>query len=963
MDVTMTVRPSSFWPITAGVGTLLLAVLLAAAGLLGSAFADEDRVEKQILPLRTIRFPGGGIDHGTADRRVLCATSGWSREDGAQIFDISEPSRLRLVGRVGARGYAVAPPVLLGGYALYPNLCSVSVVDFTQPESPRHACLLSRTTGSGVRVAGRFIVSRGGDGVRLYRLDGRAPKAPPVWIGYLPEQPLSGFPVSEREFPTVAGTGTNRLWRTYELTDSGFRLKSESSVERKPAPATPDPRLAAFPKNSRSRWVFSGPHAFRFDTSRPSISSYEVRGTNAVFLGESFFLHALGTVAAKDNTAYVYSPGARRTVLTLDVGEKGAVCRDFSSGLVGLELARTNTFMTIGMQTGGAIARNGDKLFCDDGIVEIGTDGRLVPVRDPVLAAANHSFDGHRVAIAQSRRCRVLDFSRFPEVKTVADFAPTGLVHITGCALADDRLYLTWLPKSVPNHDFIYNKPSRGYIASVALKTAKAGLVTEADSTLEIPAAVTCLMAGGRYLYAPGYNGVFTVVDAGDPANLKIIAERDDLLPGGSYKIKAAGPRVFCQTGARIVELDVSDPGHPQTARIFTRGEPGAPGYDDFTVDGGRLYALAHASLDVFDLDGEPRLSTRPAPAEDVNVVEARLPAADVGPSAPAPVDDRSATVVDPSANLVFFTVAPAGKETCGYVVAADVSRPPEPKMTSAAPCAGRPFALAVDTQSKILYAADGRSVHAFAYSTAGVLTPAGRVAVGEDFVSGPQGLAVAGGGVLVAACGTAGLFAVDVGGGTAVPLDGGTKLRRLFVADVAAEGRKLYLACDAAGFATAEFAEGGRALSRVKLTPVPAGNVTALAAHGGEIFAAAGLDILYVCREGGTPSAAVRGGRFANYFSAFGLDVVLAGDEVAAVADGEGGLLLYSAVARDARGAPAFLGELPPAKGGGPFAFGSSLAAVPGWVYLNDPGAGLRVIDISDPAHARPVACLRPAR
>ena len=60
---------------------------------------------------------------------------------------------------------------------------------------------------------------------------------------------------------------------------------------------------------------------------------------------------------------------------------------------------------------------------------------------------------------------------------------------------------------------------------------------------------------------------------------------------------------------------------------------------------------------------------------------------------------------------------------------------------------------------------------------------------------------------------------------------------------------------------------------------------------------------------------------------------------------------------------APAFLGELPTARGGGPFAFGSSLAAVPGWVYLNDPGAGLRVIDISDPAHARPVACLRPAR
>ena len=227
----------------------------------------------------------------------------------------------------------------------------------------------------------------------------------------------------------------------------------------------------------------------------------------------------------------------------------------------------------------------------------------------------------------------------------------------------------------------------------------------------------------------------------------------------------------------------------------------------------------------------------------------------------------------------------------------------------------------------------------------------------------GPQGLAVVGGGVLVAACGAAGLYTVDVRNGTATPLDGGMELKRLFVADVVAEGRKLYLACDAAGLATAELAAGGAKLSRVKLTPVPAGNVTALAAHGGAVFAAAGLDILYVCREGGSPSAAVRGGRFANYFSAFGLDVALAGDQVVAVADGEGGLLLYSAVARDARGAPVFLGELPPARGGGPFAFGSSLAAVPGRVYLNDPGAGLRIIDLSDPAQARPVSCLRPVR
>ena len=940
-----------------------LAFILAAAAVLGGAFAAEERIENQILPLRTIRFPGGGIGHGVTAGRLFCASSGWSREDGAQLFDISDPSRIRLVGRVGARGYAVAPPVLLGGYAIYPNLASVSILDITKPESPRHVCLLARSAGSAVRVAGRFIVTQGGDGVRLHRLDGRAPKARPVWIGFLPEQPLAGFPVSEQAFTTVSGAGTNRLWRTYELTDSGFSLKTESSVELKSAPATPDLRLAAFPANSGPRCAFSGQHAFLFDTSRPSISSYEVKGTNALFLGERFFLHALGTVAAKDNTAYVYAPGTRRTVLTLDAATNGVACRDFSAGLVSAALARTNTFMTIGMQTGGAISRSGGILFCDDGLARIGADGGLAPVRDPVLAVANHAFDGQRVALAQSRRCRVLDYSRFPDVKTVVDFAPTGLVHITGCALKGDRLFVTWLPKSRPNHDFIYQQPARGFFASVDLKRAKEGCMTEAESVLEISAAVTCLLVGDRYLYVPGYRGVFTVIDAGDPAQLKIVAERDDLLTGGSYKIKAAGSRVFCQNGGSILELDVSQPEAPQIARVFVRGEPGAPSYDDFTVDGDRLYALAHASLDVFDLDGAAQRVARPAPAREVNVVEARLPVADPAPAmAPSPVDTRTATVVYPAANLVFFTVAPAGKGACGYLIAAKVSEPTAPKCVSVVPCAERILALAIDPAARRLYAADGRSVLAFAYSAAGVLTPAGSVTVSEDFVRGPQGLAVAGDGRLIAACGASGLYAVDVQGGTATPLDGGSALKRIFVANVASDGRKLYLACDAAGFATAELAESGTKLSRVKLTPVPAGNITALAVRGKDIFAAAGLEILYACREVGTPSAAVRGGRFANYFSAFGLGVALAG-EVVAVADGEGGMLLYDATARDAHGAPAYLGELPHASGGGPFAFGSSLAAVPGRVYLNDPGAGLRIIDISDPANVRLLACLKPVK
>ena len=73
--------------------------------------------------------------------------------------------------------------------------------------------------------------------------------------------------------------------------------------------------------------------------------------------------------------------------------------------------------------------------------------------------------------------------------------------------------------------------------------------------------------------------------------------------------------------------------------------------------------------------------------------------------------------------------------------------------------------------------------------------------------------------------------------------------------------------------------------------------------------------------------------------------------------------LLLYSATETDGEGAPRLLGELPPGRTGSPAVFGSSLAAIPGLVFLNDPGAGLRVVDVSNPARPRQIARLRPTQ
>ena len=46
---------------------------------------------------------------------------------------------------------------------------------------------------------------------------------------------------------------------------------------------------------------------------------------------------------------------------------------------------------------------------------------------------------------------------------------------------------------------------------------------------------------------------------------------------------------------------------------VYDRGDgTEAPSYDDFTVDGNRLYALAHASVDVFELDDATRTTETP---------------------------------------------------------------------------------------------------------------------------------------------------------------------------------------------------------------------------------------------------------------------------------------------------------------------------------------------------------------
>jgi len=72
-------------------------------------------------------------------------------------------------------------------------------------------------------------------------------------------------------------------------------------------------------------------------------------------------------------------------------------------------------------------------------------------------------------------------------------------------------------------------------------------------------------------------------------------------------------------------------PSVTQVKRLYARGDgTEAPSYDDFTVDGNRLYALAHASVDVFELDDAKRTVPVRNDCGTNGILKAPLEAADV---------------------------------------------------------------------------------------------------------------------------------------------------------------------------------------------------------------------------------------------------------------------------------------------------------------------------------------------
>lgn len=522
----------------------------------------------EAAPLKTLHFPGSGTTTFVTDGRVLYAGTGWTRENGASVFDVSDPSAMRYVADVRARGYTTCPPVLVGTRVYQPlwfGAMRVNLADPRNPEVeglmdfdfPRHTCDSLVREGDELRFVTR-------EGVRVY--DVSDPSRPAAFSRALPP----------------------------------------------PAPAArpkPDPRLKLLPKSVRvAQAQIVGDTALVYDRQRSSYRIFRLGETNATELCERFMLHSLSSLAVVGDTAYVHAATQPMThgVWTLDLRREGYV--DFGPHAVFRAAPPRGTdAFTMLMQSVGAIVDLGNGwLLADDGAVRHGGD-ETTPcefVGERELPVCNHAVEGRRVLMAQSRQVKLVDVTNPAAIRTVARWQADELTHATGVALSGDDLWAVTQERLAKQKGFLTYVPPKSTLRR--FRVDGTNLVEVAS--LELPPSVSCAAVADGVIYVSGIarrtpeGPVAAMLSIVDGRAMKLLASRTDLC-GTVYKIKRFGTRVFVSdAGIGIRELDVSDVRNPRRKGLWRRSAGSNPSYDDFTVSDGRLYALAHSSLDVYDL-------------------------------------------------------------------------------------------------------------------------------------------------------------------------------------------------------------------------------------------------------------------------------------------------------------------------------------------------------------------------
>jgi len=528
-----------------------------------------------VWPEKTLEFPGSGCASFATDGRVLYAVSAWTRDKGAVVFDVSDPANMRFAADLPARGYSTSRPILVGERAYQSLWYGVARVNLKDPAHP----VLEELMDYDWPVHSADSIVRDGNELRF-------------------------------------------------VSRKGVRVYDVSDPSRPAQFLRTDPPGGKIVKETSNPPVRIGDIEFRYDRARSSFQSARIVGKERTPLCERFLLHSLSTLAVVGKTAYVSAATASTTgVLTLDLTKQGLV--DFGTNAVFRPApAKGTQNFTMLMQSVGDIAALDDgSLLADDAVVRVGAGGRLEPLGEREKPVCNWSKDGSCIALAQSDRLRVLDISDPTAVRERARVLFPLKDHVTGVALKGDRLWVVVneKPASKLNHRnaFLgYVPPQSTCIRYRLVGRAESGgrradLVVEASNA--VPSSVSCELLSDGVLCLAGHDGLSLV----DAETLATIRRTRELAVGPAYRIRRCGERVyFTDAAVGVKELDVADPQRPYVVRTFRRSRGSNPSYDGFTVSDGRLYALSHSSLDVYDLGaegGERRAEGGPSPRFALN--------------------------------------------------------------------------------------------------------------------------------------------------------------------------------------------------------------------------------------------------------------------------------------------------------------------------------------------------------
>lgn len=335
--------------------------------------------------------------------------------------------------------------------------------------------------------------------------------------------------------------------------------------------------------------------------------------------------------------------------------------------------------------------------------------------------------------------------------------------------------------------------------------------------------------------------------------------------------------------------------------------------------------------------------------------------------------------------DVVYMTWPSGARKAERFLAAIDVSDVGRPKLLSKLPLPGFPQDLAV--AGSHAYVVNGRALLVIDVSNPASMKLAGRLAVSEDPMAGPQGIDVSGA-VAYLACRRGGVRAVDISKPDKPEVVSACKTAG-FAGDVTASGDMLYVACGAKGLQVVDIADPHN-LRTGRRMEAPSGVVGGIAIAD-DVGILAGGDTLVACvaKENGqrptwlgsTDDRHVLSPFYGSYaFDVAILETGSAGNEAqpgagrprpvrngggppspfeggpqsgvvyACVADGEGGLIVADVSDPTA---PRFAGALIEDLGLGGHMF-TSLCMQGDTVYMNDDSYGLRVVNVSTPAEPK---------